>query len=198
MTVLLSGLPMNGKAPGKRDFAGAWRTTIRGWSWWGNSYMAIRGEPFWPSLETEDLAERLSWPPYAPGSLKRFRKHIDSAVRAFNAGEMLPARLGEVATCHAPGETYPVRIMRSASNGQKLDGWGGHGPCIVNAGLAALVEKRLPGGRWYVRADDRAVFVYVIAGRVKALVMGIHTNGCRIEPAADPESTQDDRAERTD
>lgn len=178
---------LKGRPPAKREISAPWHTTLSGWRWWGDSFMAIRGVPFWPDLETEDLVERMSRPPYSmfrKGRGSPLRAALVKVIRLHNAGETLPIRLKETAKLNAPVCAYPVRVAYSARNGQRLRGWGGSAPCVINAGLATFIERRIKGGSWFV-TSDRTAFVYDVDGRMRALVMGIRTNGCNLEEASD-------------
>jgi hypothetical protein len=171
---------LKGKAPTKRDFERAWTTTLSGWSWWGDSYMAIRGVPFWPDLEVEDLEARQkrSDRRFSPTKL---RAALLRVIRQHNRGETLPIRVSDIATFESLGGPYPVCVARSARNGQAIRGSDG-GPCVINAGFASLLERRIKDGQWFVSAD-RQMFIYDVAGRARAIVMGIRTGGRPVVPS---------------
>lgn len=173
----------------KSDFAEAWQTTVSGRPWWGNSYMAIAGEPFWSDIEPQDLAERLS----GGKGARPFRRSLLRWVGEHNRCETYEARLSDLHVFTSLGGDYLVRLAHSGRNGKLLRGIDkSAGPCIINARFAALIERRMGPGTWYVTAN-RAAFVYDVNGRARAVVMGVRPHGAKLKSYEGVEATNGTR-----
>lgn len=150
-----------------------WETTIRGARWWGNGYMAIKSEPFWDDLSFLDIALTLR------DRGAHFKRRLAGFATEHRRGETIALRLSEPFSYVDSGiAPYPVRLGISARNGHRVLGskllpdGRSRGPALINAGFAKLIEARLGRGEWFLAAN-RMTFLYVVGGKVLAVVMSI-------------------------
>ncbi len=153
-----------------------WKTKIERSPWWGNAYVAFRGEPFWESDRYDDIPKRNT-------RGVSFHEVIKGWCHAFREGELMHIRLGEPVKYDHFGTVTMVRIAHSVFNGRRILGTErgttsdiyGRGLAAVNSRFAALVEDRCGPGYWHL-TQDRKAFIFG-SSKVEAVVMSIITYG---------------------